>query len=79
MEKVVPTLGRVDTLGATVCWIRNTLELGEMMLSENLREEIGRNAALEIVGDPVAVEFNADGSLVEALAAPQPAEALAHH
>ena len=79
MEKVVPTLGRLDTLDATVCWIRNTMELGEMMLSENLREEIGRNPALEIIGDPVTVKFDADGSLVEALGAQQPAEALAHH
>ncbi len=79
LEKVVPTLGRIDTLEATIAWIRNTMELGELMLSENLRDEIRRNSMLEIVGEPAPIEFHPDGSLVDLLGAPQHApEALTH-
>ena len=76
LEKVAPTLGRLDTRETTVAWIRNTLDLDELMISENLRDEIRANPALEILGDPAPVEFQADGNLVERLTekpAPEPA------
>ncbi|HYM13764.1 MAG TPA: lactate racemase domain-containing protein, partial [Bryobacterales bacterium] len=80
LEKVVPTLGRIDTKDATLGWIRNTMELDELMLSENLREEIRTNPLLEIVGEPVPLEFGADGGLVELLAPkPHAPEVLAVH
>jgi hypothetical protein len=73
LEKIVPTLGRLDTSEATIGWIRNTLELDELMLSENLRDEIRRNPILEVLGGPVPVEFDEHGNLVELLAARQAA------
>jgi hypothetical protein len=66
LEKVVPTLGRLDPREATIAWIRNTLELGELKLSENLREEIEANPLLEIVGEPQPWEFDEQGNLIEA-------------
>jgi hypothetical protein len=65
LERVVPTLGRLDTRDATFAWIRNTLELGELLISENLRAEVGGNPIVEIVGEARAFEFDNDGNLVE--------------
>ncbi|MBI3698270.1 MAG: hypothetical protein HY238_25960, partial [Acidobacteria bacterium] len=45
-------------------------------ISENLRDEIRANPALEILGDPTAIEFQAQGDLVDLLTekqAPEPA------
>ena len=67
LEKIVPTLGRIDTRDATLAWIRNTMELDELMVSENLRGEIEANPALEILGYPQPIEFQEDGNLVELL------------
>lgn len=68
LEKVIPTLGRIDTHDATVAWIRNTLELDELLISENLRREIEQNPIVEIVGEPQPIGFQADGNLTEMLA-----------
>jgi hypothetical protein len=43
------------------------MELGELLVSENLRREIESNPRLEIVGEPRPLEFQGDGSLVEML------------
>jgi hypothetical protein len=67
LEKIVPTLGRPNTTDATVAWIRNTLDLREIMLSQNLRREIENNAELEILGDVQPFEFNENGDLVAML------------
>ncbi len=63
MERIAPTVGKTDTSGITIGWIQNTLELSEMLLSENLREEIEGNANLEIVGAPEPIDFDAAGDL----------------
>ncbi len=72
LEKVTPTLGRLDTGEATLAWIRNTLDLDELMVTENLLDEIRSNPILEIVGEPGPIEFQQDGNLVELLAEKQP-------
>jgi len=63
MERIAPTVGKPDTSRITVGWIQNTLELSEMLLSENLRREIEENPDLEITGPPQPVEFDAAGNL----------------
>jgi hypothetical protein len=64
LEKVIPTLGRLDTADAAIAWIRNTLELDEVLLSANLRSEIEANPSLEILGEPHSLEFDSSGNLV---------------
>jgi hypothetical protein len=64
LEKVVPTMGRLDTADAAIAWIRNTLELDEVMVSENLRAEIAGNPELEILGEAQPIEFDLSGNLV---------------
>jgi len=50
LEKIAPTVGRLDLSEVTYGWIKNSLEIGYLKLSENLRDEIQKNPALEIVG-----------------------------
>jgi hypothetical protein len=61
LERIWPTVGRHRAEDVTVGWIRNTLELGIVGLSENLLEEIRRNPSLEILGEPQEWEFDAKG------------------
>jgi DNA-directed RNA polymerase specialized sigma54-like protein len=52
----------------TIGWIRNTLELSVLALSENLRPAIERNPMLEIVSDAREIEFDSAGNLVPLVA-----------
>jgi hypothetical protein len=65
LELLMATVGKFDPAEITMGWIRNTLELGTLALSDNLEDEIGRNPALEIVGPPFALEFDPEGNFVE--------------
>jgi len=47
----------------TIGWIANSLELGAMKLSENLRAQIAANSNLEIVGEPEELRFDQNGNL----------------
>ncbi len=63
LERIAPTVGKIDLADVTYGWIKNSLELGFLKLSENLRDEIERNPALEIVGPAEAMEFDEAGNL----------------
>ena len=58
LERIAPTVGKIDLGEVTYGWIRNTMELGRIALSENLRPQIASNPALEI---EAAIEFDFDG------------------
>ncbi|MES1261190.1 MAG: hypothetical protein ABUS49_05575 [Acidobacteriota bacterium] len=62
-ELAAGTVGKFDPAQVTVAWIRNTLELGMLALSENLLPEIRKNPALEIAGEPFEMTFDGDGNL----------------
>ena len=68
LEHILPTAGRVELGEVTIGWIRNTLELARLGLSENLREQIDRNPLLTIE-DAVPMEFDGAGNLVSPFAA----------
>ncbi len=63
LERIAPTVGKVDLSEVTYGWIKNSLELGFLKLSENLRDEIKKNPILEIVGPAEEMEFDAAGNL----------------
>ncbi len=63
LELLMATVGKFDQEAVTIGWIRNTLELGTLALSENLADEIARHPELEIAGPPFALEFDRDGNL----------------
>src|SRR5580698_961294 len=63
LELLAATVGKFDSADVTICWIRNTLELGLVALSDNLSVEIEKNPMLEIAGPPFALAFDANGNL----------------
>jgi hypothetical protein len=63
IEAIAETTGHVDISQVTVGWIQNTLELSDLLLSENLREGIERNERLSILGPAEPLEFDKDGNL----------------
>jgi hypothetical protein len=48
LERISPTVGKIDLADVTYGWIRNTMELGRLALSENLREAVEQDAGLQI-------------------------------
>ncbi|MEX2262169.1 MAG: hypothetical protein WD696_09470 [Bryobacteraceae bacterium] len=68
LECMLPTVGKLDPAEVTLGWIRNSMELSLIALSENLRPRIEANPILEIVGGPWEMDFDADGNLPERLA-----------
>jgi len=65
LEAIAPTVGKFDMRELTIGWIRNTMELSLLAMSENLRPLIERNPMLEIVGPARDIEYDASGNLLE--------------
>src|SRR5580704_10006345 len=63
LERIAPTVGKLDVSEVTIGWIRNSLELGTIALSENLLPQIKRNPLLEIVGPAEDFAFDREGNL----------------
>jgi hypothetical protein len=74
VEKLIATCGKLDVGECSIVWIQNTLELGELAVSENLLPELRRNPQIEIVGEPQELPFDRDRNLISLFAA----EAVAH-
>lgn len=68
IEKILPTCGRLDVGECTIARIANTMDLAELLLSENLLPELEDNAEIEILSEPEPFEFDADGNLAPVLA-----------
>src|SRR5579883_180936 len=67
IERFLPTVGKLDLSQVTVGWIRNTMELGRLGLSENLRGQVEANPNLEIEGVS-DLEFDGAGNLISPFA-----------
>jgi len=78
LTRIAPTVGRLDLKDVTYGWIKNSLELGVMRLSENLRDEIRNNSMLEILGLAEEMEFDKAGNLGGLKVECDKAEALSH-
>lgn len=64
IQLAVKTVVRVKPEACRIVRVRNTLQLGEIQISEPLLEEVkSRPAQFEIVSGPVAFPFDAAGSL----------------
>jgi len=66
LERIAPTVGKQDLGQVTYGWIRNSLELAVMALSENLRPQVTTNPMLDIIATR-SVEFDRTGNLVDLL------------
>jgi hypothetical protein len=76
LERIAPTVGKHNLSEVTYGWLRNSLELGTVAMSENLRAEIENNPALEILGHARRMEFDTQGNLADLLV--PAAEVLTH-
>ena len=63
LERIWPTVGKFAMEDMNIVWIRNSLEISEVMMSENLRGEIDSNPLLEIVEGPFDLTFDGQGNL----------------
>jgi hypothetical protein len=75
IETIARTVGQTDLSQVTICRVRNTLELSLAEVTENLLPVIRANGNIEILSEPAAFDFDADGNLPGKLAshqAPQP-------
>jgi hypothetical protein len=63
IERIAPTVGRLDLADVTYGWIRNTMELTRIAISENMRAEIERNDLLEIEA-AIDCDFDGEGNLI---------------
>ncbi len=64
------TCSNGDPANARVVRIKNTLEVGELEVSESLLEEVRQNPRLEILEQPRTIEFDVDGNLISAARTP---------
>ncbi|HTS75288.1 MAG TPA: hypothetical protein VMG40_03740 [Bryobacteraceae bacterium] len=69
LEKFWPTAGVQRQEDVTIGWIANSLELGVLRLTENLRPQVQANPKLEIVGGAEPFDFDSSGNLAPLLAA----------
>ena len=74
LEKIVPTCGKLDLSEVSIAWIRNSMDIGELAISENLVPRVRDNPEVEIVSEPGQLEFDDAGNLISLLAA----EPVAH-
>src|SRR5579859_1617580 len=63
LDRIAPTVGKHDLREVTYGWLRNSLELGLLALSENLLPQIKSNPLLEIVGPAEEFAFDREGNL----------------
>jgi hypothetical protein len=78
LERISTVVGRVDLSEVTYGWIKNSMELGFLRLSENLRDKIVENSTLEIVGPAEEIEADGEGNFTGFATVENPAGALAH-
>ena len=69
LEKIAPTCGKLDLSEVTIAWIRNSMDIGELSISENLVTRVNDNPEVEIISEPRELEFDDAGNLVNIFAA----------
>jgi hypothetical protein len=67
LERVAPTVGRLDLSEVTYGWIRNTMELGRLAVSENMRAAVEANELLQIEAT-IDCEFDGGSNLISPFA-----------
>jgi hypothetical protein len=63
LETMAPTVGKVNLSEVNFGWVRNSLELNTLALSENLLDQIHANPLLEIMGPAREMPFDGEGNL----------------
>jgi hypothetical protein len=63
LEAIAPTVGKLNLETVTYCRIKNTLELAQVIMSENLIGEL--SADVKVVSSAFDLEFDANGDILE--------------
>lgn len=63
MAACIKTCNEVDLEHIRMVRIPNTLEIGEIWISESMMEEAGKNPQIEIISQPQELPFNDEGNL----------------
>lgn len=63
LESAISTCGPVDEENIKIVWIKNTSELGEMVISDGLVNTAKENHDIQFVGKSVTISFDNDGNL----------------
>lgn len=63
LDRIWPTVGKFSPAEITLAWIRNSLDLTSLALSENLRREVEGNPGLEVLGPTRELPFDSRGDL----------------
>jgi hypothetical protein len=64
IQLALKTCARVDHPKSRIVWIKNTLSLEKIFVSDTLKPEIQKNPQLEILGEPKGMEFDEKGNLL---------------
>ena len=64
IERILATCGRADVADCSVVWIRNTMELGHMLVSEGLFEELRADPSVAAVGPAEPFPFDPAGQII---------------
>ncbi len=67
LERIAPTVGRLSVDEVTYGWIRNTMELGRLAVSENVRAQVESNPLLEVEAT-IDFDFDGQGNLISPFA-----------
>jgi lactate racemase-like protein len=67
IEKIIVTCGKLEPGECSIAWIRNTMRLDEMLISENLLDEIEGSSEIEAAGPAVDLEYDSAGNLAPVL------------
>jgi hypothetical protein len=78
LERISTVVGKLDLSEVTYGWIKNSMELGFLWCSENLRDKIVENSTLEIVGPAEELKADDQGNFTGFASVENPAGALAH-
>lgn len=65
VEKILATCGRTDLADCTVVWIRNTMELGGLRVSENLLDALRGDPLVAACGPARPFDFDPSGQLAD--------------
>jgi hypothetical protein len=72
------TSGATSAAEFRMAWIRNTLDVGELLVSEALADEVAANPALEVLEGPFPFPMDADGRFEPAWGSGRSTTAFAH-
>ncbi len=76
LEAIAPTVGKLDLSTVTYCRIKNTLELADVIVSENLVDQL--TPGTRVTSEPFALEFDGSGDILDSGANKSRTEHPAH-